>query len=67
MTDLIDVRADAVGPGELLCLGGAAILVTAVEPGERTVDLHTCFGPALRFHRHDLVAVIVAAEEPGAA
>ncbi|HEY2428918.1 MAG TPA: hypothetical protein VGI06_08320 [Acidimicrobiales bacterium] len=67
MNELIDVRADAVGPGELLCLGGAAILVTAVEPGARTVDLHTCYGPALRFHRDDLVPVVVPGEEAGAA
>jgi hypothetical protein len=67
MTELIDVRADAIGPGEHICLGGAAILVTAVESGARTVDFHTCYGPTLRLHRDDLVPLVIPAEEVGAA
>lgn len=67
MTDLIDVRADAIGPGEHICLAGAAILVTAVECGPATVDLHTCYGPALRLLRSEMVPVLVAAEHEGAA
>ncbi len=63
MSDLIDVRADAIGPGEVVCLGGAAIVVTAVERRARTVDLHTCYGPALRFLHHDLVPVVPASAE----
>ena len=66
MSELIDVRADAIGPGEVLCLGGAAIVVTAVERGRRTVDLHTCYGPALRFLHQDLVAVVVNVAEDAA-
>jgi hypothetical protein len=67
MTDLIDVRADAIAPGEQICLGGAAILITAVTGSGQTVDLHTCYGPALRLHRRDLVPVVVPIEELGAA
>jgi len=59
MSELVDVRADAIGPGEVVCLGGAAIVVTAVEVGQRTVDLHTCYGPALRFLREDVVPLVV--------
>ena len=60
MSELVDVRADAIAPGEVVCLGGAAIVVTAVERSStRTVDLHTCFGPALRFLCTDLVPVAV--------
>jgi hypothetical protein len=57
MTELIDVRADAISPGEAICLGGALILITAIDASDRTVDLHTEYGPALRFGRADLVAV----------
>lgn len=60
MTELIDVRADGVGPGERICLGGALILVTAVECSPTTVDLHTEYGPALRLLRTDCVALVVA-------
>jgi len=67
MTDLVDVRAEAIGPGEYICLGGAAILVTAVEHTGRTVDLHTCYGPSLRFVREDLVPVLAVAEDSDAA
>ncbi len=67
MSELVDVRADAVGPGEYVCLAGAAILITEVEPTGPTIDLHTCYGPALRLLRHDLVAVLVPAEEWDAA
>jgi hypothetical protein len=67
MTELIDVRADAIAPGEVMCLGGAAIVVTAVDRGPRTVDLHTCYGPALRFLHEDVVPVVVAAEASDAA
>jgi hypothetical protein len=66
MSELIDVRADAIGPGEVVCLGGAAIVVTAVELGRRTVDLHTCYGPALRFVHEDLVPVVVPIAEDAA-
>ena len=59
MSELVDVRADGIGPGEVVCLGGAAIVVTAVELRPRTVDLHTCYGPALRFLHEDLVAIVV--------
>jgi hypothetical protein len=38
-------------------------MVTEVERGPRTVDLHTCYGPALRLLHHDLVAVVVAVAE----
>ncbi len=67
MTDLVDVRAEAIGPGEYICLGGAAILVTAVDRHDRTVDLHTCFGPALRFLCEELVPLLAAAEDFDAA
>ncbi len=67
MTELIDVRADAIGPGEHVCLGGAAIVVTAVECAEHTVDLHTEYGPALRFLRTDVIPVVVLAERSDAA
>ena len=60
MTELIDVRADAVGPGERICLGGAVILITAVECAPATVDLHTEYGPALRLLRSDCVALILS-------
>lgn len=60
MSELIDVRADAVAPGEHLCVSGAVVLVTAVEAGDRFVDLHTEYGPALRFARDDWVAVLAA-------
>ena len=66
MSELVDVRADAVGPGEVVCLGGAAIVVTAVERGARTVDLHTCYGPALRFLHEDVVPVVVPIAEHAA-
>jgi hypothetical protein len=62
MSELVDVRADAIGPGEVICLGGAAIEVTAVERGPRTVDLHTCYGPTLRFLDTDIVPVVAVAE-----
>jgi len=67
MTELVDVRADAIGPGEVVCLAGAVIEVTAIERGARTVDLHTCYGPALRFLHEDLVAVVIAVETSDAA
>jgi hypothetical protein len=67
MTELVDVRADAIGPGEVICLGGSPIEVTAVERGPRTIDLHTCYGPALRLLHEDLVPVVVAAEASDAA
>lgn len=67
MTELIDVRADAIFPGEHICLGGSLILVTAVEATAVVVDLHTEFGPALRFVRTDVLAVAVTAEESNAA
>jgi len=67
MIELVDVRADALGPGEQVCLGGSAILITAVDHGERWVDLHTEFGPALRFLRTDVVAVVVAPGQVDAA
>ncbi|GAC1534921.1 MAG: hypothetical protein NVS3B12_16410 [Acidimicrobiales bacterium] len=65
MTELIDVRADAIGPGERICLGGCAILVTAVECGTTTVDLHTEYGPSLRLLRRDCVALILAHDAAG--
>jgi hypothetical protein len=65
MSELIDVRADAVGPGECVCVGGAVIMVTGVSASEGFVDLHTEFGPALRFVRHETVAVVI--EETAAA
>lgn len=67
MTELIDVRADAIWPGEAICLGGALITVTGVEPRGRVIDLHTEYGPALRFLRGDLVAVRIHAEQSDAA
>ena len=67
MTDLVDVRAEAIGPGEYICLGGAAILVTAVDHSARTVDLHTCYGPSLRLLREELVPLLAAAENFDAA
>jgi len=67
MTELVDVRADAIGPGEVVCLAGPDGMVTAVERGARTVDLHTCYGPALRFLHEDVVAVVVALESSDAA
>jgi hypothetical protein len=69
MTELIDVRADAIAPGECICLGGALILVTAVELNRAAgiVDLHTEFGPALRLLRQDVVAAAVVLEETTAA
>jgi len=66
MTELVDVRADALGPGEVICLGGAAIVVTGVDKGARTVDLHTCYGPALRLLHADVVPVVVAAASDAA-
>ena len=66
MTELVDVRADAIGPGEVVCLAGAAIMVTGVERGRRTVDLHTCYGPALRFLHQELVSVVVPLAEDAA-
>ena len=63
MSELVDVRADAIGPGETICLGGVAIEVTAVARRGRTIDLHTCYGPALRMLREDLVPVVVAAAD----
>ena len=38
------------------------ILITAVDSGVKSVDLHTEYGPALRFARSDLVAVAAASE-----
>ena len=60
MTELVDVRADAIAPGEVICLGGAAIVVTGADRGARTVDLHTCYGPSLRLLHADVVPVVVA-------
>jgi hypothetical protein len=60
MTELIDVRADAVGPGERICISGALVLITAVDAHERVVDLHTEYGPALRLLRFESVALVVA-------
>jgi hypothetical protein len=59
MNELVDMRAEAVGPGTRISIGGATILVTAVEAHERVVDLHTEYGPALRMLRTDWVAVAV--------
>ena len=67
MTELVDVRADAIAPGERLCLGGVEILITAVEGTGTTVDLHTCYGPALRLLRSEVVPVVVTASEIDAA
>ena len=61
MTELVDVTAEEIGPGDVICLGGSAIEITAVERGARTIDLHTCYGPALRLLQGDLVPVVVAA------
>ena len=61
MIELIDVRADAIAPGETICLGGATILITAVEAHGGVVDLHTEYGPALRLVRSEMLAVAVAA------
>ena len=58
--DLVDVRADGICPGESICLGGSMILITAVEPRGAVVDLHTEFGPALRFVAHEVIATAVA-------
>ena len=66
MIELVDVRADAIGPGEVICLGGAAIVVTGVDKGARTVDLHTCYGPSLRLLHADVVPVVVAAASDAA-
>ncbi len=66
MSDLVDVRADAIGPGEAVYLGGAVILVTAVERHRRTVDLHTCYGPALRFLHEDVVPLVVPVADEAA-
>ena len=66
MTELVDVRADALGPGEVICLGGAAIVVTGVDKRARTVDLHTCYGPSLRLLHADVVPVVVAAASDAA-
>ena len=60
MNELVDIRVDCVAPGEQICLSGAAVLITAVEPHGRVVDLYTEYGPALRFLRRDLVALVVA-------
>ena len=67
MTELIDVRADAIAPGEHICLGGAAILITGVEYRATTVDLHTEYGPALRLLRSECVALITPAHSVDAA
>ncbi len=67
MTELIDARADSISPGEYLCVGGVAILVTEVECSDGTVDLHTEYGPALRLLRKDVVVVIIASAESDAA
>jgi hypothetical protein len=66
MSELVDVRADAIGPGEVVCIGGAAIVVTGVERGARTVDLHTCYGPAVRLLHEDLIALVVTIAEDAA-
>jgi hypothetical protein len=59
MSELVDVRADAIGPGERICIGGAVITVTAIEARASVVDLHTEYGPALRMLADDLVALVV--------
>ena len=61
MTELVDVRADAVDPGEQISISGAVLLITAVEPHGKVVDLHTEYGPALRLLRSESVALVVAA------
>jgi hypothetical protein len=65
MSELVDVRADSIGPGERICIGGAVIVVTAIETRAALVDLHTEYGPALRMLGGDLVALVLddAAEE----
>jgi hypothetical protein len=67
MTELIDVRADAIAPGEFICLGGSLILVTDVGAGRGFVDLFTEYGPALRMAPFDVVPVAVEIEEYEAA
>jgi hypothetical protein len=67
MVELVEVRADAVAPGEQLCIGGALLLITAVEAGPRVVDLHTEYGPALRLLRTEWVTVAAAEETTAAA
>jgi len=67
MTELVDMKADTVGPGDVICLGGAAIEVTAVDRGARTIDLHTCYGPALRLLPDDLVPVVTTVDAADAA
>lgn len=62
MIELIDVRADAIAPGERICIGGALILITAVECHDRGVDLHTEYGPALRIAKSACVAVEITPE-----
>ncbi|MHB8465402.1 MAG: hypothetical protein ACYDH6_13310 [Acidimicrobiales bacterium] len=66
-SELVDVRADGICPGESICLGGSLILVTAVEAAAGVVDLHTEYGPALRFVSHDMIPVAVAADAMDAA
>jgi hypothetical protein len=66
MSELVDVRTDALGPGERICIGGAVILVTAVEARGAVVDLHTEYGPALRMLASDLVAVVLEDAADGA-
>ena len=66
MTELVDIRADGVAPGEQICLGGAVVLITAVELKGKVVDLHTEYGPALRLLRAESVALVVA-EQAGLA
>jgi hypothetical protein len=61
MTELVDVRADAVGPGEQISISGAVLLITAVQARGKVVDLHTEYGPALRLLRSESVALVVAA------
>lgn len=56
--ELIDVRADAIAPGESICLGGSLILITGVSQSGEVVDLHTEYGPALRLLRGDVVPVV---------
>jgi len=55
--ELVDVRADAIAPGESICLGGSLILVTEVAAHDGVVDLFTEYGPALRFLQCDVVPV----------
>jgi len=63
MADLVDVRVDTLSPGELVCFGGAVILITAVSRHGEVIDLHTEYGPALRFVASDIVAVALAGED----